>query len=221
MPVPETTRRIQRPTVRQIAFEKLRDWIEDGTLAAGETVKDVDIAERLGVSRTPVREALQMLEQLGAIEAVAGRHTRVSTVSQEDADLVVAPLALLHGLASELATPNVTAADLAAMDAANSRLAAAVEAGDPVGAKQADDAFHQVLLKRASNPYLLTALEPLQHQRRRLDSLYFAHTGTSEASIEAHRQIAEAIEAGDASRARELTVKHWQDVPVGPGRPPQ
>jgi DNA-binding GntR family transcriptional regulator len=190
-------------------------------LAPGEVVKDVDIAERLGVSRTPVREALQMLEQLGAIESVAGRHTRVSAVSQDDADLVIAPLAILQGLAVELATPDVTAADLAGLKNANERLSAAVEAGDPVAARHADDTFHEILLKRASNRYLLAALEPLQHQRRRLDSLYFTHAGTSEASLEDHRTIIQAIEAGDAARARDEMVRHWQEVPVGPGRPPK
>jgi DNA-binding GntR family transcriptional regulator len=207
VPVPESTQPINRPVVRHVVFAHLRAWIEDGTLVPGEVIRDVRIAERLGVSRTPVREALQMLEHLGAIEAVAGRHTRITLVDPADAPLVLRPLSLLHGLAAELAAPKVTKNDLKALVTANERLAKAVADGDPIAAREADNAFHRVILDRAGNRYLSNAVDPLQHQARRLDSLYFLRLDLG-VSIGEHEQIIEALREGDAAAARQLTERN-------------
>ncbi|MGB2711268.1 MAG: GntR family transcriptional regulator [Conexibacter sp.] len=195
-------------------LKQLRGWVEDGILEPGEVVKDSDIAERLGVSRTPVREALQILEQQGIIESVPGRYTRVSTASLDDARLVYPPLSALQALAAEVATPEITAADLAAMDEHNEELMAAVKAGDALAARDADTAFHRVIVERADNPYLASAIDHLLVHVRRLEVLFFRHVGPARESHDQHAAIIDALRRGDPTAAAELTrenfLRFWQ-----------
>ena len=153
VPVPTETAPINRRSARHEVLDHIRRWIEEGILEPGEVIKDAEIAEQLGVSRTPVREALQILEQHGAVQMLPGRMTRVTNVTPEDVALLYAPLAILHGLAAELGTPHATEGDIAAMTECNERLRAAVGARKAVDAREADREFHEVILRLAANPY--------------------------------------------------------------------
>ncbi|HKG38710.1 MAG TPA: GntR family transcriptional regulator [Conexibacter sp.] len=205
MPLPNETPPIERRPARHTVFEQLRDWIEEGVLAPGEALRDSEIASALGVSRTPVREALQMLETIGAVEMLPGRLTRVTALSPQDVALLYAPLSALHGISAELGTPRATPADVAEMEAHNERLRSALDAEDAVAARDADREFHAVLLRLAENPYLVTAIEPLLLHARRLETLYFRLLGPAHESLDEHQLIIEAVDAGDAARAAELT----------------
>lgn len=209
MPIPTETLTIDRRATRHTIFDRLRGWIEEGILEPGEPIKDSELAVRFGVSRTPVREALQMLEQLGAVEMLPGRVTRVTEVSCEDVARLYAPLAALQALAAELATERATERDVDVMALHNERLLAAIEAHDPVSARDADSNFHSVLLQRADNPYLSTAIEPLLIHDRRLETLYFRDEGPGKQSYNDHRQIIKAVAAHDAIGAGELTRKNF------------
>jgi len=196
-------------------FDQLREWIEDGTLAPGEAVKDVEIAEGFGVSRTPVREAFQMLEQLGLVETEPSRRTRISQVDPRDAALLYPLLAALVVESVEQAAPIATPADLKAMRAANEDLLQAVERADANAATTADYAFHDVLVRRACNPYLTSAIDLLHVHSRRLDTLYFTHLGPSHESYQEHREMLEAIETRDFERAKEMTRQNFiRTIPV-------
>jgi DNA-binding GntR family transcriptional regulator len=205
MPVPSDIAPIPRRSAREAVFERLQSWIEEGLLAPGEVIKDAELAQQLGVSRTPVREALQMLEQHGLVEMQPGRLTRVTDTAPEDIALVYAPLSALQALAAELATPQTNPADLDEMRAHNARLLAAVEANDAVAAREADRAFHDVLLRRVGNPYLSSAIEPMLTHIRRLEALYFTELEPGHRSYEEHQRIIDAVAAGDAEAARETT----------------
>ena len=196
-------------------FDQLRGWIEDGALAPAELVKDVDIARRLGVSRTPVREALQMLEQLGLVETEPSRHTRVADTDPTHAALIYPPLAALLVESVDRAAPMATVADFAAMDAANERLLHAIERVDPDAARAADNAFHSVLITRAANPYLTAAIDMLRVHSRRLDALYFTHDRPSHLSYQEHIDILEALKARDYGAAKQLTRQNFiRTIPV-------
>jgi DNA-binding GntR family transcriptional regulator len=214
MPLPDSAIRIPRASARSAVLEQLRGWVEDGILEPGEVVKDSDIAERLGVSRTPVREALQILEQQGIIESVPGRYTRVSTATLEDARLVYPPLSVLQALAAEVAAKDITAADLSAMEAENERLIAAVRAGDALAARDADTAFHRIIVERTGNAYLASAVEHLLIHVRRLEVLFFRHVGPARESHDQHAAIIDALRRGDSATAAALTrenfLRFWQ-----------
>src|SRR3954453_1417382 len=129
MPVPTKVIRLDRRPARHLVHEQFRAWIEEGVLEPGEVIRDAEIAEALGVSRTPVREALQMLERDGAVEMLPGRLTRVTALHPEDVALLYKPLAVLHGLAAELAAHRAGAADVASLERHNERLRRSLAAG--------------------------------------------------------------------------------------------
>jgi DNA-binding GntR family transcriptional regulator len=210
MPLPSQATPIPRRSARHDVYERLRTWIEEGVLSPGEAIKDAEVASALGVSRTPVREALQMLEQQGAVEMLPGRVTRVTDTTPDDIAMVYSPLSALQALAAELGTPRATEEDIRAMTAANERLLAAVDAGDKVAARDADAVFHGVLLRLAANPYLDAAIEPMQMHIRRLEARYFADAEPGHDSYAEHRAIIDAVAAGDAEGARETARRNFQ-----------
>jgi DNA-binding GntR family transcriptional regulator len=210
MPSPTDTVPIDRRPTRFTVYDRLRTWVEDGALAPGEVIKDAEIAETLGVSRTPVREALQMLEREGLVEMLPGRLTRVTDTTPDDIGLAYATLAALNALAAEMATPRASSADITEMRKANNRLLSAVKAKEPLAAREADRAFHSVLVRLAANPYLESAIEPLLTHIRRLEALYFRDDKPGEKSHKEHEQIIAAVANGDVEKAREATRANFQ-----------
>jgi DNA-binding GntR family transcriptional regulator len=186
----------------------LREWIETGVLEPNETIHDVEIADALGVSRTPVREALLRLAHHGAVGAIPGRATRVTPAEPSDVELVYPPLCALYGLAAEIATPVVTSSDIAAMTAANEALLAAAEAGSPAAARRHDEEFHRVLVDRAANPYIRSQVDWLLLHVRRIETLFFSTIGPAHRSYRAHTRIVQAVRAGNTKRAAELTRRN-------------
>lgn len=207
--MPTEVARIDRKSARHTVFERLRELIESGVLEPGEVLKDTEIADQLGVSRTPVREALQMLERHGLIEVTPGRQTRVTPIRPETVPELYAPLGALMGCAAETAAERATAGDLAAMTGHNEALLAALEARDPVAARKADHAFHGVPLALAANPFIDAAIEPLLLHARRLETLYFRDTEPGLESYRDHERIIAAIRARDGAAARRLTEANF------------
>jgi DNA-binding GntR family transcriptional regulator len=218
LPLPDSIGAIARPTARTLVFERLKSLIEQGALLPGEIIRDSEIAERLGVSRTPVREALQRLEHQGVVETAPGKSTRVVRVSLPEALLVYAPLAVLQGLAAKLATPLVTRADLKEMSAKNEALLEAVNRNDSAAAREIDTALHDVLIRRAANPFLRAAIEPLLLQVTWFETLFFALDGTARQAHQEHEAIIAAVAAGDASAASSLTLHNWRPPIRSPER---
>src|SRR4051795_5223830 len=130
MPVPSDQAVTTRLLLRDEAYARLRDAILDGTLEAGEQLRDAELSAWLGISRTPIREALARLEDNGLVESAPNRYTRVAPLDRRDALDAFQVVAALHALAAELALPNAGERELREMRAANRRLAAAFRAGD-------------------------------------------------------------------------------------------
>src|SRR5262245_40338587 len=115
MPVPKRTGEAARTLLRDQAYVRLREAILDGTLEPGEQLKDAEIAEWLGLSRTPIREALARLEEYGLVETAPNRYTRVTPLDAGEARDAFTVVAALHYLAASLGAPRVEESDLAAM----------------------------------------------------------------------------------------------------------
>jgi len=220
VPLPIQEAPIERRSARDVVLERLTVSIESGALEPGEVIKDAELATRLGVSRTPVREALQILEQRGLVEMQPGRLTRITETTPDDAVRVYAPMQVLQALAAELGTRNAGSKDVETMRSCNARLLAAVEAKDLDGARDADREFHDVLVGLADNRYLASALRTLMSHTRRLDALFFRDQQPGRESFGEHEDIIAAVTAGEATTAGALThrnfQRHWS--PPGPGR---
>lgn len=212
MPIPALSEPpIPRSLLRDNVYTRLRDAIVDGTLTPGERLHDQQLATWLGVSRTPVREALLRLAQAGLVQASPGRSTIVSTLDARaihDAQSVVASM---HRLAVEQAVPQLGAADLAAMRAANKRFAAAVRRGDAEAAIAADDEFHGIPVRAAANRALEAVLEQYTPVLRRLERLRFSSLGGRE-SVGLHDTLVDLCEAGDVEGAAAVSHATWQTL---------
>ena len=173
MPIPADAP-LSRSLLRDDVYVRLRDAIVDGTFTPGEQLRDGDVAQWLGVSRTPVREALLRLAQAGLVVAAPGRSTTVSTLDARAARDAQAVVAAMHELAVATAVPLLTAADLEGMRAANERFRAAIAAGDVDAALAADDAFHAIPVLAAGNAAVVAVLEQFTPLVRRLERVRFA-----------------------------------------------
>ena len=148
---PPTAPGVDRSLLRDDVYRRLRDAIVDGTFAPGEQLKDLELAAWLGVSRTPVREALLRLAHSGLVLAQPGRSTVVSPLDVREVRDARDVVAAMHELAVRESVPVLTEADLAAMRDANHRFAAAVESGDVESAVRVDDELHGVLVRICGN----------------------------------------------------------------------
>src|SRR5262249_14480408 len=156
MPVPDSWSPLERELLRDRAYLRLRDAIVDGTLEPGERLRDQTLCEWLGVSRTPVREALARLEQEGLVGPAPQGFTRVAPIARGAARDAFPIVAALHALAAELALPP---ADW--LREHNEAFARALDATDVDAAIAADDAFHGEFVRAARNPELERALDRL------------------------------------------------------------
>jgi DNA-binding GntR family transcriptional regulator len=199
---------VPRKTLREQVYATLLDAIVSGELPPDSRLRDADLATELKVSRTPVREALQRLEDEGLVQTVPGSQTRVTPLRESDAAEAVPVVAALHALAARHAVPQLSHDDLARARAANSAFAAALERGDPSGALEADDAFHGVFVTRAGNGELRRSLQRLQPRVRRLELARFRAVAGRD-SVAQHEAIIAAAMSGDARRTGDLAEENW------------
>lgn len=200
--------KVPRESLRDHVYHLLQTAIISGEFGPEERLRDQELAEQLGVSRTPVREALQRLEAEGLVETVPGSMTRVTPLISRAAWDAFPVVAALHALATRLAAGWLTEEHLAAMQAANDALRACTESGDTVGALQADDDFHSVIVQAAENREIQHTLERVMPKIRRLEFAQFGSLA-GQASWQQHHEILQALRRGAASEATSLVEENW------------
>jgi DNA-binding GntR family transcriptional regulator len=209
MPIPSQVPRIERQLMRERVYATLREWILEGTLQPNETLRDTELASRLGVSRTPLREALRRLEDEGLVQTAAHRWTRVAPLDVAAAERIYPVVGALESLAMQLAGPRLTDEDLAVMERANSRLRSALKRREAVEASKADREFHGVYVQRTLNPELIQILEWLKAKLRRIEVVYFGGTVVAEASAEEHDRVLRALRRRDYPSAVREVQGNW------------
>jgi DNA-binding GntR family transcriptional regulator len=204
-------------THRERTYERLRDLIVHGKLAPGARIIEADVAERLGVSRTPVRAALQRLQQEGYITfAQRGRLTRASVapLTRDDAHELFGIVGALEGFAAARTASlpdeerTSVAADLSKLNA--SLLQVGSSSRDPRSMFDLDSSFHHRYVETARGPRLLALLDAIKPQAERYIRLYTSalvdEIGTS---VKEHEDIVEAIGRGDGEAARSAVATNW------------
>jgi DNA-binding GntR family transcriptional regulator len=213
MPIPHNTPAIDRHLLRDDVYHRLRDAIVDGSLAPGEQLRDAELATWLGVSRTPVREALLRLAEAGLVVAQPGRSTTVSSLKLRDVREARDVVAAMHELAVREAVGSLTEADLDAMRQANGRFRAAIEKGDIEAALRADDELHGIPVTVASNRALTSVLDQFMPVVRRAERLRFSSLG-GRASLARHDSLIRLCAAGDADQAAAVAFDTWRTLPA-------
>jgi DNA-binding GntR family transcriptional regulator len=210
--MPLTRVRTDRPSsLRDYAYRELRDAIVSGELSPGERLRDPELEEWLGVSRTPIREAIARLETAGLVQTRRAKQTIVAPLDTRSALAAQRIAASLHELAVRDAVPQFTEADLDAMRDANERFAAALAVQDVDAAVQADDAFHDVAVRASANPLLPGLLEHVTPLLRRLERMRFASLA-ARGSVPDHERIIELCAAGHADEAGVAARENWSTL---------
>jgi len=213
MPIPADAPAIDRRLLRDDVYGRLRDAIVDGTFAPGEQLRDLELAEWLGVSRTPVREALLRLAEAGLVVTRPGRSTTVSSLDERAVRDARDVVAAMHEVAVREAVGLLTAADLATMREANRRFGSAIEEGDVDAALRADDELHGVLVAVAANRALTAVLDQFTPVVRRAERLRFSSVD-GRASLERHDNLIRLCAAGDAEGAAAVAFDTFHSLPA-------
>ncbi len=211
MPVPGEQGKHKRSLLREQAYLSLRDAIVNGTLAPGEKLRDPELEKWLGISRTPIREAMARLETAGLVHTMPGRSTVVSTIERKAVLDAQAVAAAMHALAVRIAVPLMGTDEYTAMAQANREFADALTAGDPTAALRADDRFHHVAVEASENQAIAVALESVTPVLRRLEYQRFSSLSGRQ-SIAQHERIIELCRHGDADAAAAATQQNWETL---------
>jgi len=198
------------PAESRSPYEVLRREIIAGQVDQGETLVETALAKRLGVSRTPVREALKKLEQDGLIER-HDRGLRVRMRSAEEILEIYEVRIVLEEFAARLAAHRRTPFDLARLQAAHEQMAA----GRPETATEQIDTnrmFHQTLWRAAHNATLTDQLQRLTDHVSRYSSTTLNSEGRWDEAVREHALILEAVTASDADAAAQVASQHFKSA---------
>ncbi|MFS0781840.1 GntR family transcriptional regulator [Bacillus sp. 1P06AnD] len=202
MPIPKDISLPVRLSAKERAFSQIQRWIIDGTLQPGEKLIDSELITILGVSRTPIREAFQLLEVQGFVSAHPGKDTRVTQIEKEDILKLYPTLAALHSLAAEQAAGLISNNIIEELMEKNRRFEVAIQENEPFEAMELDEHFHKTIIKAASNPYIETFSDSLQLHIRRFKFAFLKNQiGDTPLSVKEHEQIIAAMEKGDRQSA--------------------
>ncbi len=197
---------IQHANLRDQVREELLNWLSDGRLPPGQRLEEERISRAMGVSRTPLREALTSLASDGLVEAVPRRGFRVPKLSAERVRNLYPVVGALEGLALRLSGPQ--AAPLAAqLDSINERLGSAHLT--PMQRADLDRRWHETLVSRNPNRELAQMLERVRGRLRPYAGSWERAARDVESTREAHAEIARLLAAGQLEAAAEAVLRHW------------
>lgn len=197
---------ITRVPLRDEAYRRLLEHISRGDLPPGSRVKDTEMASRLGVSRTPIREALLRLAREGVLDADMGRGFSVRRLDEAEMRETGAILSSLEGLALELSA-EVPAERLAQLGTIDRELAGV--RGDPERCIDLDEQWHRTLLQGCPNARLLSLISTLWQVPRRYMRAYLRDAGRLSLSTQHHAGIIEALRRSDRETAARRFSHHW------------
>ncbi|NLM21240.1 MAG: GntR family transcriptional regulator [Peptococcaceae bacterium] len=195
--------------LREIVLEALREAIINGVLEPGERLMEVQLAEELGVSRTPVREAIRKLELEGFVVMMPRKGAYVAGVSYKDIKDVFEIRAALEGLAAGLAAEKVTDNEIEQLERV---LHYEKEPATLEEMVQNDTDFHALLYKASRNERLINILGNLREQIHRFRSTSLAVPGRLRYAIQEHRAIVDAIARHDVEEAQTLATAHIENA---------
>ncbi len=196
--------------LREVVCETLRDAIRKGILEPGERLMEVQLAEELGISRTPVREAIRKLEQEGYVIMMPRRGTYVSDVSVRDIKEIFEIRSALESLSTGLAARRIEPEELETLQSLLTEIEGYIEENDIDKIVETDIKFHGLLYQVSRNERLVGIVSNLKDQLARFRTLSMSYPGRLRETLEEHRDMVEAIADGDAGGAREAAERHME-----------
>lgn len=188
----------------------LREAILDGVLPPSTWLREDEVSQAFGISRTPAREALRRLADEGLANKTANQGTVVAPLSLEDVLALYVVREDLEGLAARLASFRRPAGIITELEHCQARMASAMD--DPARLMQLNLVFHRIIRQAAGNPYLDRFLTQVEHAVRRLPVTTFAHPGRPELALNEHEAIIDSIRKGDGVAAEAAARVHMRQA---------
>lgn len=196
-------------TLREKIVETVRNAIVNGQIPAGARVAEPELADRFGISRTPIREAFRQLESEGFITVIPRKGAIVASLSAKDISDFYDLKMVLEGYAARCAAKVLTEKELTKMEAVNRQMEIASTKKDLRKVLSLHNEFHEIFLKSCGNEKLYSIVQNMVMQFQRF-RLILAMRGKLEGSIRQHREIIEAFRRQDADLAESLVIKNAQ-----------
>jgi DNA-binding GntR family transcriptional regulator len=204
---PRTTLSRRVPFARQIA-DTLRDMIIRGEMPPGGRIIERGLCERLQVSRTPLREALKLLEAEGLIEISQNKGARIMSLTPAEASNLFEVIAGLESLAAELAVTRIGADELAVLDDMHARMCAQFQRREKDSYFELNSAIHDMIVRCSANPVLIATHANLMLRARRGRYMAILDPSRWEESVEEHEAAMRAFHARDPEQARLVWRRH-------------
>lgn len=196
--------------LREVVCETLREAIRGGVLKPGERLMEIQLAEELGVSRTPVREAIRKLELEGYVIMMPRRGTYVANLSIRDVNEVFEIRTTLDSLASGLAAERITDEELERLERLLVLIGEYIEQNDMDKIVETDMEFHDILYQASRNARLVGIIYNLREQLTRFRSTSMSYPGRLKETLEEHIRIVEAIAQGNVELAQKAAEEHME-----------
>ncbi|NLL66950.1 MAG: GntR family transcriptional regulator [Clostridiaceae bacterium] len=194
--------------LRDVIFETLRKAIVSGDIKPGERLMEVSLAEQMGVSRTPVREAIRRLEAEGLVTMIPRKGTHVSELSVKDIMDVLEVRTVLDKLATDLAAKRIQPAQLKNLETVHKQYISCVEKDNMEGAIKKDVEFHDIIYSASGNPRLVAVAASLREHIYRFRVIYMSDNLIAENVLNEHEEILEALREAQNNVASNLAEKH-------------
>lgn len=197
--------------LREVVFETLREAIMSGQLSPGARMMEVQLAEEMGVSRTPVREAIRKLELEGFVVMIPRKGAYVAGISLKDIADVFEIRAALESLACGLAAERITEEEIEELERTLEQVIN-VENDNIDGLVEKDTDFHDLIYKASRNTRLIQIINNLREQIQRFRTASLAIPGRMKVALEEHKKMVEAISARNVKLAQELAFEHIENA---------
>ncbi len=197
--------------LRDEVFFTLRDRILKGELSPGDRLMEIPLAEKLGVSRTPVREAIRLLEREGLAITIPRRGAQVARMTEKDLSDVLEVREALDELAAEKACKNMNDEIIEKLSAAMDEFKRAARSDDIKVIVEADEAFHHIIYEAADNPRLLSIVDNLKEQMYRFRFEYIRGEESYDTLISEHLSIIEGLKKKDVDFVKKMMHTHLQN----------
>lgn len=197
--------------LRDVIFDSLREAIIAGELKPGERLMEVQLAEKMGVSRTPVREAIRKLELEGWVIMTARKGASVANLSVKDIMDVLEVRAALDGEAAFLSAVRIREDELKEIKSIEALFEKSVEKGNFQDIIKKDVEFHEVIYKSSRNDKLMQIVSNLREQVHRFRIIYTKDYSITQNLVKEHIEILEAIASRDAEKAQKAAYAHIEN----------
>lgn len=194
--------------LRDVVFNTLRQAILKGELEPGERLMEIQLAERLGVSRTPIREAIRKLELEGLVLMIPRKGAEVANISETSLREVLEVRRSLEELAIELACHRISEETLTELEQAEEAFAEAIRKGEAMDIAESDERYHDVIYQATENSRLVQILNNLREQMYRYRLEYIKDEDKRQILIVEHERILHALKSHNIQEAKSAVREH-------------